>query len=136
MWSDLKKDLFDQGLFMEGTDEPVLRGIECVNCKRVFFPARNRCPECLGSDLSEKPLGKKGSLYSFTTVYIPSKNFSPPYHIGYIEMESGVRVFGQIRLKEDQTLRIGLPMSMSVDYLWQEHDGRKAAAYFFEPLGQ
>ena len=132
MDEEIKKNLFDQKLFMEGTGEPILKGSKCLDCNRILFPARSRCPECLSSNINEIPLGKKGSLYSYTTVYIPSKNFEPPYTVGYVELEEGVRIFGQIDIEEDQALQIGLPMKVSVDYLWNDQDGQKVSAYFFQ----
>lgn len=134
MREEIRNDLFDNNLFMDDKEDLMLKGCRCSSCEKAFFPARNRCPECLKPGLSPVPLGRECSLYSYTTVHIPSKNFKPPYTVGYVELEEGVRVFSQIRLKEDQTLKIGLPMKMCIDYLWEEQEGKSVAAYFFEPL--
>ena len=133
MNEEIQKDLFDPNLFMVEAGEPMLKGCRCSNCQKVFFPPRNRCSECLSPDVSPIPLGANGRLYSYTTVHIPSKHFKPPYMIGYLELESGIRVFGQIRLKKGQPMKMGQPMKVVVDYLWQEKDGQKVAAYLFEP---
>ena len=130
---EIQKDLFDPGLFMDSADGPALKGCQCPDCNKLFFPPLSRCPECMRTDIAQVPLAGRCRLYSFTTVYIPSKNFIPPYTVGYVEFDQGVRVFAQIRPKEDQELKIGIPMKMVVDYLWKTKDGQKVSAYFFEP---
>lgn len=132
MSKEIQDDLFDPALFMDNTETPALRGSACSNCEKTFFPPRSRCPDCLATDLTAVPLGEKGSLYSFTTVHIPTKNFKPPFTVGYVDMDEGVRIFGQIRLKEGQSLKLGLPMKMSIDYLWPDADGKEVAGYLFE----
>lgn len=136
MQSKIREDFFDRNLLMKDTAELRLKGSKCRSCNKVFFPAVSRCLECLKTNLAEIPLSNTGRLYSYTTVHIPSKNFKPPYTIGYVELEEGVRMFGQIRLKEDQSLKIGLSIKMLIDYLWEEQDGKKIASYFFEPVNK
>ena len=134
MQKDLKKNLFDPGLFTEDTREPMLKGCKCNDCHKLFFPPRDRCSACLGSDMIATPLNPRGTLYSYTTVHIPSKNFKPPYTVGYVELKnSKVRVFSQIRLKQDEKLQIGMPMEMVIGHIWDEPDGKKMTGYYFEP---
>ena len=104
MQSKIREDFFDRKLLKKDTEEIRLKGSKCRSCNKVFFPAVSRCQECLETDLAEIPLSNIARLYSYTTVQIPTKNFKPPYTIAYVELEEGVRVFGQIRLKEDQAL--------------------------------
>jgi uncharacterized OB-fold protein len=134
MKKELKESLFDKKLFIEKDNEVRLRGSECPNCSRRFFPPKARCPECLQSDLSSVALDTRGTLYSYTTVYIPSRNFKPPYTVGYVELDEGIRVFGQIRLKEREPLTIGSSIKMVIDYLWKNPDGENVSGYLFEPV--
>jgi len=137
MREDMRKNLFDPGLFTEDTRALMLKGSRCPDCDKTFFPPRGRCPACLKSDLIPTPLSTRGTLYSYTTVNIPSKNFKPPYTVGYVELKnSKVRVFSQIRFKEDQTVNIGMPMKMVIGHLWDEPDGTKTTGYYFEPEGK
>lgn len=134
MQSKIREDFFDQNLLIQEKEELRLKAYKCPHCNKVFFPKVSKCPDFLITNLAEVPLSNIGYLYSYTTVYIPSKNFGPPYTVGYIEFEEGVRVFGQIRIKKDRALKIGMSMKMLIDYLWEEQGSKKAAAYFFEPI--
>jgi len=134
MKEDTREDLFDPSLFTEDTRDLMLKGCKCTDCGKMFFPPRDRCPACLKSEMTPSPLNATGTIYSYTTVHIPSKNFKPPYTVGYVELKnSNVRVFGQIHFKQDQPLRIGMPMKMVIGHLWDEPDGRKMTGYYFEP---
>ena len=132
MQEQIKKDLFDNNLFIDDADGIKLRGSRCMDCNKSYFPPRNKCPDCLQSDLPTLPLAREGSLYSYTTVNIPSKNFPPPYVVGYVELKEGIRIFGQLRVEKGRKLALGQHMKMVVDYLWEDKEGRKAAGYLFE----
>ena len=133
MEKEIRESLFDKNLFIEVDDNIRLRGSECPNCGRRFFPPKARCPECFQSGLSSVALETKGILYSYTTVYIPSRNFNPPYTVGYVELDKGVRVFGQIRTREGESLVIGSAVKTVIDYLWKRSDGGSVSGYLFEP---
>jgi scaffold protein (connect acetoacetyl-CoA thiolase and HMG-CoA synthase) len=133
MERELKENLFDKNLFTEADGEIRLRGSECPGCGRRFFPPKARCPECFQSNLRSVALDGRGTLYSYTTVFIPSRNFKPPYTVGYVELDKGVRVFGQIRARQGESLVIGSPVKAVIDYLWKGSDGRNVSGYLFEP---
>ncbi|OGP54186.1 MAG: hypothetical protein A2162_11595 [Deltaproteobacteria bacterium RBG_13_52_11b] len=133
MEKELRESLFDKNLFIEVDDKIRLRGSECPNCGRRFFPPKVRCPDCFRKGLGSVPLETKGILYSYTTVYIPSRNFKPPYRVGYVEFDKGVRVFGQIRTREGETLSIGSAVKTVIDFLWNKSDGGRVSGYLFEP---
>jgi uncharacterized OB-fold protein len=133
MKDSVKDDLFDENLFIETNDGLNIKGAECSDCRRTYYPPQTRCPECLKADLKPIGLGNSGILYSYTTVHIPSKNFAPPYTVGYVEFENGVYVFGQIRFRPGQKLKIGLPMKVLIGHLWEENDCKQVASYYFEP---
>jgi uncharacterized OB-fold protein len=134
MKKELIESLFDKDLFIEKDNEIRLRGSECPNCSRRFFPPKARCPECFQSGLSSVALDTMGTLYSYTTVYIPSRNFKPPYTVGYVELDEGVRVFGQVRVREGEPLTIGSSIKVVIDYLWNRSDGEGVSGYLFEPV--
>lgn len=134
MKRELKESLFDKSLFIEEDNEIRLKGTKCPNCGGFFFPPKARCPECLQSGLNSVALDTRGTLYSYTTVYIPSRNFKPPYTVGYVELNEGVRIFGQIRTREGESLMIGSAVRMAIDYLWKGPDGKSVSGYLFEPL--
>jgi uncharacterized OB-fold protein len=42
------------------------------------------------------PLGRVGTLYSFTIVYVAPRGFTAPYAVGYVDLPEGLRVFAPI----------------------------------------
>jgi uncharacterized OB-fold protein len=74
-----------------------LVGGECVSCNARCFPRADVCSIC-GTRGPHRAvsLGTGGRLYSFSTVYIAPVGFLTPYIVAYVDLESGVRVFGQV----------------------------------------
>jgi uncharacterized OB-fold protein len=60
----------------------------------MFFPPRPLCPACWGpTEIVELP--PDGTLYTFTTVQVPSDHAEPPYTLGYADL-GRVRVLGHL----------------------------------------
>ena len=78
--------------------------------------------------------GDKGKLYSFTTSLMPSLHFEPPYTVGWIALEEGIKVFARIERGNNQNLVIGMEMELIIDELWQEGD-KSVVGYKFRPKG-
>lgn len=76
-----------------------LIGTECQNCKKLYFPPRIICRNC-GRDtkMAPKKLSGKGSVYSFTTIRVPSEAFKDlaPYHVAVVALEEGPKVEGHV----------------------------------------
>jgi len=113
--------------------QTVLLGSKCRECGQAFFPTESLCLNCGSETLEEFTLNKKGTLYSYSAVDMPCANFKPPYAVGYVDMKDGVRIFGQLDIKEDLPFKIGMEMEIYVDTLWQE-DGKDVIGYRFSPL--
>ena len=87
-----------------------LIGMQCARCGTKAFPARTVCSHC-GTDSGLEPvrLSSRGTLYTYSEVHVAPKDFPTPYVVGYVDLEDGVRVFGQIEgpassLKPDQAV--------------------------------
>jgi uncharacterized OB-fold protein len=124
---------FKEGLFEEGDGGPRLIGSRCRACGQVLFPAKPVCLNCNSADIETIHLGRDGSLYAYTTVYLPSEHFPPPYAVGWIELPEGMRVFSQVRGWQETPLKIGMPMRMSIETLWQDGDN-EVTGYVFRPV--
>lgn len=87
-----------------------LKGMRCGACGTKAFPAREVCSQCAAqTGLESISLAPRGVLYSYSEVHVAPKDFPAPYVIGYVDLEDGVRVFGQIEgsastLKPDQAV--------------------------------
>jgi uncharacterized OB-fold protein len=123
------------GLFEEVGGQPALIGSRCRACGQVLFPAQTTCLNCLSEDVERIRLGREGTLYTYTIVYMASEHFPPPYAVGWIEMPEGLRIFSQIRGWQEQPLKIGMRMKISIEPLWQDGDN-EVVGFVFRPAGR
>jgi len=123
---------FREGLFEDISGTWALVGGRCKQCEKIIFPPRAVCLNCLSEDMEKLTLSRNGTLYSFTTVHMPSEHFEPPYVIGWIELPEGIRVFSPIRYGQEQSLKIGMAMELSVEKLWDEEE-KIVTGYVFRP---
>jgi uncharacterized OB-fold protein len=74
-----------------------LVGGKCGNCGTVTWGMRAMCPQCWQeATQSEVPIGKRGKLYSSTTVRHAPQGFSAPYLMGVIDLDEGLRVIARV----------------------------------------
>jgi uncharacterized OB-fold protein len=123
---------FKEGLFEDISGKWALVGGRCKQCEKIIYPLRTVCLNCLSQDMEKLTLSRKGTLYSFTTVHMPSEHFEPPYVIGWIELPEGIRVFSPIRFSQEHSLQIGMAMELSVEKLWDEPE-KGVMGYVFRP---
>ncbi|RJX23114.1 MAG: hypothetical protein C4554_11685 [Dethiobacter sp.] len=128
----MQKVLIREGILIEKGDEVILAGSCCQKCGHMFFPPRSFCVDCFGSEMEVHEIGKRGVLYSFTTSYMPSAHFTPPYAAGWIEMGEQIRVFAPISIEEGQNLKIGMTMQLIADVLWEDGE-KQIVGYIFKP---
>lgn len=128
------KRYYNDKWFRESVEGISLVGWKCKSCGMVFFPYKSICIRCYGGDVEEFELSKKGKLFTFTIVFIPSKNFRPPYAVGYVELPEGIRIFSQIKDWEKYDLKAEMEMEMIVDTLWENSDGTRIIGYKFKPI--
>lgn len=123
---------FKEGLFEDISGKWALVGGRCKQCEKIIYPLRTICLNCLSQDMEKWTLSRKGTLYSFTVVHMPSEHFEPPYVIGWIELPEGIRVFSPIRFTQEHSLRIGMAMELSVEKLWEVEE-KGVLGYVFRP---
>jgi uncharacterized OB-fold protein len=87
----------------------------------------------MGTDVKPIKLNRDGKLYTYTTVYMASEHFPPPYTVGWIELPEDVRIFSQIRGWQEHPLKIGMDMRMYIETLWQDED-REVIGFVFRPV--
>jgi len=123
---------FKEGLFEEISGKWVLVGCKCKQCEKVIYPVRKVCLNCLSRDLERLDLSRNGKLYSFSIVHMPSEHFQPPYTVGWIELPEGIRIFSQIRGREEHPLKTGMNMELAIEKLWDEGE-KEVIGYTFRP---
>ena len=104
-------------------DEPVLIGSECRRCGTVAFPRQDACSRCTSTDVGERRLSSRGTLWTWTVQRFRPK--SPPYAggegddfepygVGYVELPGEVRVEARLTESDPARLRIGMAMELSL----------------------
>ena len=101
--------------------EPVLLGSECRKCGTVTFPRQAACPRCTSTDVSERRLARRGTLWSWTIQrfrpksppYTGPEEFKP-YGVGYIELPGEVRVEARLTESDPSKLEIGMEMELTL----------------------
>jgi uncharacterized OB-fold protein len=127
------------GLLTGSAAAPELIGSECRRCGVVAFPRQRSCAACTSSDVQERRLGRRGTLWTWTIQCFAPK--SPPYGgaaddfepfgVGYVELPGEVRVEARLTEADPARLRIGMPMELTVIPA-PGADG--AVTYAFRPL--
>ena len=113
----------DPSLLTESGGEPRLIGSECTRCGVITFPQQTSCPSCTSLEVRNRLLGREGTLWSWTIQCFPPK--SPPYAlddperfepygVGYVELPGEVRVESLLTVADPDSLRIGMPMRLTL----------------------
>lgn len=87
-----------QNLWTEQEGEVLLRSIKCGQCGSVQFPPQYYgCEECGASDaaLEETLVPARGTLHTFTTVYLHEK-LETPYQVGEVATAARQLVRGRL----------------------------------------
>ncbi len=100
----------------------------------TLFPRRALCPD---DGLATEPveLPARATLYSFTVVRIkPPFGLPAPYPVGYVDLVGvDLRVFMLIDPAATETLRIGMPLTLSSGPLGLGLDGAPCIRPYFTP---
>ncbi len=116
-------------------DRPYLIGSQCQRCQRYYFPKRLICPDCLEvGTMQEKPLSRRGKLYSYYLGTVAPAGIKPPYAAGWIDLPEGVRVFGVLVGFEpkEENLKLGMEVELVLEKLTE--DGQEGLVYRFHPV--
>jgi len=104
-------------------------GSDTTGCGEVFFPPQPLCPACWGPTFD---LPADGTLYTFTTVQVPSGHAELPYTLGYADL-GRVRVLGHL---VGGPPRIGAPVTVTAITVGPEAGhGGPGLVYAFQVAG-
>ena len=133
-----------EGFFTWPSEKPQLIASRCTACGRYYFPKVIRCtnPDC-GRAVEETLLSTKGILWSYTAQYfMPPPPYHPPdnnpkewtpYGVALVELPEGIRVIGMVTRCEIKDLKIGMPMEMIVERMYQDEHGNDVLTWKFMP---
>jgi uncharacterized OB-fold protein len=108
------------GLIAGPAEAPELIGSECLRCGAVGFPHQASCARCTSGDVTERRLGRRGTLWTWTIQcfapktppYAGDPEAFEPYGVGYVELAGEVRVEARLTEADPARLRIGMPMEL------------------------
>lgn len=120
-------------------EPPKLLGTRCNACGEHYFPRRALCAraDCLSSDTTDVEMGPRGTLYSYTFVYMPlfgSSNLEhmDGYGVGQVDLPEGPRVQFPLAGKKDE-FRVGQTLIAELDKL-KEEGGHDVVSIRFRPV--
>ena len=131
------------GWYREDAEGPRLIGTQCGDCGSYFFPRENyfcRNPECLGRDLKETLISRRGRLWSFTHAgyappppYVAAEPFEP-FAIAAVELErEKMVVLGQVvRGVSTEELEVGMEMELVLGRLYED-DEKEYQTWMWRP---
>ncbi|SCV00319.1 conserved hypothetical protein [Cupriavidus necator] len=85
----------------------------CDSCGNRFYFPRTHCPACRCADYTWVPMGRTGSLYSYSE--IPAHGERPGRNVILVEMEDGFRMMSTCPACGPAELEIGMPLRARVD---------------------
>jgi uncharacterized OB-fold protein len=136
----VKTDLAVDGWFATDDAGAHLIGGKCTQCGTYVFPPRaNNCPNpgCDGDQLSQVPLSRRGTLWSYTeNRYQPPPPYPQadpfePFAVAAVELaDEGIIVLGKViegTLATD--LKVGMAMELTTMPLYVDDDGAERVVY-------
>ena len=113
-------------------DEPHLVGSACSDCDTQTFPAQSGCPRCGSTAVSEVPLPRTGSVWTWTVQRFapkaPYRADSPyePFALAYVDL-GPVKVESRLRGKPIDAWKIGDAVRVVID------ESVTPLSFWFEP---
>lgn len=86
---------------------------ECRACGRAQAYYRGFCAHCWSRDVADVVSEGRGTVWTYTVTHrnrTPGFKEEVPYVVALIELERGVRVFGNVVHCDPASVRIGLPV--------------------------
>ena len=132
-----------EGVFTWPSDDPQLIGSRCTQCGIITFPTQGSCPRCPSTEMEEKLLSKRGTLWAWTTQEFPPP--SPPYGgaggkafapfaIGYVELPGEVKVESRLTEADPAQLEHGMEMELVLVPFRTDDDGNEVVTFAFRPV--
>ena len=131
----------EEGLwsFSPETGRVSLIGSRCCSCDELFFPERKLgiCTHCQSRDLERVEFSDRGKICTFTIVYQrPGGGWYKgpvPYAYGVVELPEGIRIMSLLTSKDLDSLDVGMDVSLVVEPLFRDEEGRNVLTYKFKP---
>lgn len=134
-----------EAVLFDAAGRPGLRGSRCTACGEVYFPVAKGCSKCLATTLEECSLGDRGTLWSWTVQgFLPKPPYNSgetaatfkPYGVGYVQMESGIKIHTRLTTADPAALQIGAPFELVVAPYGTNAEGKALLTFAFQHAAQ
>lgn len=101
--------------FWDALNEGRLMVAQCGSCRKVHYYPRPMCPSCWSEDVSLVEVTGRGTLYTWSTVYVndlPPFNTKVPYVAAQVDLEEGVRLTTMVVDVAPHDLQIGMKLQV------------------------
>ncbi len=84
--------------YNEALKQNKLLGLKCRRCSAITVPPRIACSECTSTELDVTELSGRGTIQTFTTVFVPpeGRESECPYVIVIVELDEGPWLMGNL----------------------------------------
>jgi len=91
-----------------------LHASKCKACNRLFFPPQRVCTYCQAKDQYEEVriAEMQGKLYTFCKDFL-AQSIDPPVITSIVNLEGGVRFYGQMTDRDPDKVEIDMPMELT-----------------------
>ena len=94
--------------FFEALRQDRLLGLKCLACGVITTPPTAVCSGCDSLDLEPVELSGKGTVRTYTVIWIAPSGFQPPYIVSLVELDEGPWVMGNILGTDPEAADISL----------------------------
>ena len=108
----------ENAAFWSGGKNGQLMIAMCEDCSAAIHPPQIICPACHSRDVSAQPVAGSGTIYSYTINHHPwLPDMQVPFAIAVVDVDgaAGVRVTGQLRTDDLDTIQIGQKVIVDFD---------------------
>lgn len=84
--------------YNEALKEDRLLGLKCQECGTITMPPKITCSKCQGTQLEVVQLSGKGTVRTFTTIFVPpeGREAEAPYVVVLVELDEGPWLMGNL----------------------------------------
>lgn len=114
--------------YWQGLSRGELLYQKCGACGSGQLPPRAQCTHCLSDDVALTPASGRGHIVSWVVYHQAiHQRFKDkvPYNVAIVELEEGARLITNIVGIDNAGLRIGLPVTVTIE----EEDGLALARF-------
>lgn len=116
------------------SEKPYLIGKRCCSCGQFTIGRKIVCPHCYSEDFEERPLSRRGSLYSYSISRVTPFGFDAPLVLGLVDLPEGLRIWSQIEVGPGESLEIGMAVEMIVGRTRITEEHNEILGFKFKPI--